>query len=51
MTQQTVPYKINLPRDLKSWVQNAAKRDDRSQSAQIIRILRKEMEAQENETS
>jgi len=31
---------IRLPRELKTWLEAAAERDDRSQSAEVIHMLR-----------
>ena len=39
-------FKLNVPADLKEWVERRAAAADRSQSKEIIRILRKEMEAE-----
>lgn len=40
-----VQYKLALPPDVKAWVEREAKVNLRSQSAQIVHILRKEMAA------
>ena len=45
-----IQYKLNLPEDVKAWVKRTAKRNLRSQSAQIIMCLPREMAKEAAET-
>lgn len=41
------PYSLRLSEDLKRWVQQRAKRNDRSMNAEMNRLLRQVKEAEE----
>jgi hypothetical protein len=43
-----VQFKMNLPADVKEWLKQEARRNLRSQSAQIVMCLRREMEKQDD---
>lgn len=42
-----VPFKFNLPADLKRWLEQEAKREVRSQGAQVVYCLRAAMQQAE----
>lgn len=44
---QLEQFKMNMPKDVKDWAKARAHAADRSMSKEIIRILRKEMAAEE----
>ena len=44
---KVIQFKMNLPADVKEWLEQEALRNLRSQSAQIVMCLRQEMEKQE----
>ncbi|WP_426287525.1 Arc family DNA-binding protein [Luteibacter sp. E-22] len=45
-----VQLKVRLPAALKSWLKGRASRNDRSQNAEVVQILKKEMERCERRT-
>lgn len=45
---KVIQFKMNLPADVKEWLKQEARRNLRSQSAQIVMCLRREMERQDD---
>lgn len=45
-----VPYKLNLPEDVKQWIAAQAAKNLRSQSNEIILAIREKMEAEQSTT-
>ncbi|MTH36653.1 Arc domain-containing protein [Paracoccus limosus] len=43
--QQQVQFKLNIPTDVKSWVEEKALANLRSQGAEIVACLREKMQA------
>lgn len=48
--QKTVQFKLNLPADMKAWLEAEAKKNLRSQGAEVVSCLRDRMEATEQQT-
>lgn len=42
--QKPVQFKLNLPADVKAWLEDQAQKNVRSQGAEIVFCLRKQME-------
>jgi len=42
-----VQFKLNIPADLKAWIEAQSRRNVRSQGAEIVACLRERMERQE----
>lgn len=47
----TVQFKLNLPREVKRWLEEQAKANIRSQGAEVVSILRERMERAEPTTT
>lgn len=46
-TKQPTPYPLRMAEDLKLWIQQRAKRNDRSMNAEMNRLLRQMKEVEE----
>lgn len=44
-------FKFNMPEQVKSWLEGRAAKNMRSQGAEIVHMLTKEMEAEQNEAA
>lgn len=51
MSRNDPQMKIRLPEEVKEWLETRAKKNVRSQNAEIVFILKNEMERQSLETS
>lgn len=43
--ERTTPFGLRMPKDLRDWVRERARRNDRSMNGEIIAILREKRDA------